>query len=76
MPSIKPIHHKKFQKFLKYIGCTFKRQKGDHIVYTRSDLKRPIIFPAITSIPVFIILNNLRVLKLSRDQYLDIIKKL
>ena len=76
MPRLRPIHHKQFQKFLKYIGCTYSRQKGDHVVYTRSDLKRPIVFPAVGSIPVFIILNNLRILGMNRDDYLDMIERI
>ena len=76
MPRLTPIHYKKFDKFLRYLGCKFIRQKGDHLIYQRADLKRPIIVPKITSIPIFVILNNLRILKISREEYLDIIEKL
>ncbi|MBA3065097.1 type II toxin-antitoxin system HicA family toxin [bacterium] len=76
MPRITPIHYKKFEKFLFYIGCEFKRQKGDHLIYQRSDLKRPIVVPAEKSLPVFIILGLLRTLKINREEYLDSLKKL
>ena len=75
MPRLAPISYKKFKIFLEYIGCTFHRQKGDHLIYRRSDLKRPIVFPA-DDLPVFIIKNNLRVLNISREEYLDIMKEL
>lgn len=76
MPSIRPISWKKFEKFVLYVGCRFERQKGDHRIYSRSDLKRPVVFPEDKVIPVFIIRNNLRVLGISHNEYLDILKKM
>lgn len=74
MPSVKPIAWHEFEKFLLYVGCVFKRQKGDHRVYWRSDLNRPVILPTYKALPVFIIRNNLRILGISVDQYLQILK--
>jgi len=76
MPRLTPIHYKKFEKFLKYIGCVFDRQKGDHLIYERSDLKRPIVFPKDISISPFVIRSNLRTLGISTKEYLDITKSL
>ena len=76
MPRLIPVHYKKFEKFLLYIGCTFERQKGSHRIYKRSDLKRPIVIPADEQIPVFVILNNLRLLNISRERYLEILESL
>jgi len=60
MPRITPIPWKKFEKFLLYIGCYFVREEGDHRIYYRNGLLRPII-PLDTQLPVFIIKNNLRI---------------
>jgi len=76
VPRITPIHYKKFEKFLFYVGCVFKRQKGDHIIYQRDDLKRPIVLPKEKTIPVFIILNILRTLKINRKEYLEILERI
>jgi len=46
------------------------------LIYDRSGLKRPVVFPADKEIPVFIIRNNLRTLKISHDEYLEILKKI
>ena len=73
MPRVTPISRKKYERFLKYIGCILKRQKGDHLIYVRSGLKRPIVFPYDKEIPVFIQRNNLRTLGLSIDEYLKIL---
>lgn len=76
MPALKPVSWKKFEKFVLYAGCHFERKRGDHRVYQREDLMRPIIFPEDKEIPVFIIRNNLRVLGISHNEYLAILKKI
>jgi len=76
MPSLKPISWRKFEKFVLYVGCHFTRKKGDHRVYQREDLKRPVIFPEDSEIPVFIIRNNLRTLGISHNDYLSILDKI
>ena len=57
------------------MGCEFRREKGDHRIYLKKKLKHPLIIPRDPSLPVFIILNNLRVLGVSREEYLESIKK-
>jgi len=76
MARLIPIHWKKFEKFLLFIGCEFVREKGDHRVYWREDLKRPIIIPRQRDLPIFIIKNNLRILGISVEQYLEILEKI
>lgn len=75
MTHIQSVHWKEFEKFLIKVGCEFKREKGDHRIYWKKNIKRPIVIPRDTSLPAFIILNNLRVLGISRDEYLKIISK-
>jgi predicted RNA binding protein YcfA (HicA-like mRNA interferase family) len=76
MPHLAPIDWKQFEKFLLYVGCTFKRQSGSHRVYWRADLNRPIILPVYENLPVFIIRNNLRTLGITVEEYLEILKKI
>ena len=75
MPRITPINWRKFEKFLIFIGCSFEREKGDHRIYWRTGLKRPVVIPKDSSLPVFIIRNNLRVLGISHEEYLTILKQ-
>lgn len=76
MVNITPIRRAKFEVFLKMTGCLLKRTKGDHLIYTRPGLKRPIVITADREVPVFIIRSNLRTLGISSDEYLAIIKQL
>mgnify|MGYP001619641005 CR=1 FL=1 len=76
MPSLGPIHWKKFDQFLTYVGCTFVRQKGDHRVYWRDGLLRPIILRTKKDVPIFEIKSNLRTLSISTEEYLSILERL
>ncbi|MBI2426422.1 MAG: type II toxin-antitoxin system HicA family toxin [Candidatus Kerfeldbacteria bacterium] len=76
MPGLRPIHWRKFEKFLFFVGCQFSREKGDHRVYTRPGLLRPIVVPRDTQLPVFIIRNNLRVLGIKVGDYLEILERI
>jgi predicted RNA binding protein YcfA (HicA-like mRNA interferase family) len=76
MPRLTPLKTRKFKKFLEYVGCYYKRTKGDHLVYDREGLNRPVIFPNEKEIPVFIIRNNLRTLDISLVDYFEILKKI
>mgnify|MGYP001614302551 CR=1 FL=1 len=76
MARITPISWREFEKFLLFLGCKFKHQRGSHRVYTRTRLKRPIIVPVYDEIPIFIVRNNLRLLSMSVEEYLEILKQL
>lgn len=76
MPRLTPISWKKFEKFLLYAGCRYSRRKGDHRIYDREGLKRPVVIPEEKILPVFIIRNNLRVLNISVKEYLEILKNI
>jgi len=76
MSQLHPVNWKEFEKFLLYIGCKYKRQKGDHRVYWREGLNRPVILPTYKNLPIFIIRNNLRTLNITVEEYLEILKKL
>ncbi|OGM92686.1 hypothetical protein A2333_00835 [Candidatus Wolfebacteria bacterium RIFOXYB2_FULL_49_7] len=70
------IEWKKFEKFLLFVGCTFDREKGDHRIYWRDDLKRPIVIPRCNPLPLFIIRNNLRILNMTIDEFATILGQL
>lgn len=70
-----PISFKKFEKFLFYVGCTFTRQRGDHRIYERVDLKRSLVVPYEKELPDFIISTNLETLGINKKEFLRIIKE-
>lgn len=42
--SISPVKTSKYRKFLTKMGCGFERKKGDHEIWTRKNLTRPVVF--------------------------------
>ena len=76
MGRIVPIPWKQFERFLLRVECVLIRQEGSHRVYWKNDLKRPIILPTYKKLPIFIIKNNLKLLNMTNEQYLNILKNL
>ncbi|NLE08267.1 MAG: type II toxin-antitoxin system HicA family toxin [Dehalococcoidales bacterium] len=75
MPRIVPIPWQRFECVILKCGCRFVREEGDHRIYNRENLIRPIVFPMEKDLPVFIIKNNLRILGVSRDDYFTKLKE-
>lgn len=76
MANLRPVHYRKFERFLVYVGCTFTRQEGDHKVYKRSGLIRPVIVRTKKDLPIIEIKSNLRTLGISTEEYLKIIENI
>ena len=69
MPSIQPVPYQTLVRIFEQDGFTFARQSGDHRIYTKLGVKRPLVIPEYRSVPVFIIRNLLRTSGMSRDRY-------
>ena len=76
MPKITAIHYQKLLRVFQKLGFVLQREKGDHLVLIKKGIPRPVIIPKYSEIPVFIIKNNLRTTKVSREEYLKILKKI
>ena len=68
MPKISNLSFKDFCLFIEIFGCIHLRTEGDHMIYTKAGLKRPIVIPRYNPLPEFIIENNLRVLGISKKE--------
>ncbi len=75
MHKIYTIKNKEFRKFLEYHGCYLKRKKGNHIIYSKKGLRRPIVFRNTGDIPLLHIQKNLKTLNLTVDDLLDFLNK-
>lgn len=76
MPKKQGVTNKRFQKFLVYAGCSLKRVSGDHFIYSRPDLSRPIIIPLDNPLPQFIVKNNLDILGISWAEFFKIMEEI
>jgi predicted RNA binding protein YcfA (HicA-like mRNA interferase family) len=74
MPPLRPVNYQTLAKVFERDGFTFARQRGDHLIYTKPGVKRPLVIPMYKELPVFIIKNLLRTAGMSREQYFDLLQ--
>lgn len=75
MPAIKPVGYKRLVKVFEQEGFTFNRQSGDHLIYVKPGIKRPVVIPMYDAVPVFIIKNLLRTAGMSRERYFELLEQ-
>lgn len=49
------------------------REQGDHMVFTKTGVIRPVVIPKYAAGPVFVIKNNLRSGGMSRERYFELL---
>ncbi len=71
---ITPIHYRKLVRVFELDGFTVKRQKGDHLILTKPQVKRPVVIKrSPREVPVIHILTNLQTAGISRERYFDLL---
>ena len=73
MPRLSPVPYKQLVKVFEAEGFRCVRTEGDHMVFTKPGVIRPIVIPKYAAVPVFIIKNNLRAGGISRDRYFELL---
>lgn len=76
MPKITPIPAFKLRKVLEKAGFKCIRMEGDHFVYSKPGIMRPVVIPDWNELPVFVIKNNLRTAELTREEYFSLLEEL
>jgi predicted RNA binding protein YcfA (HicA-like mRNA interferase family) len=74
MPKITPIPGDKLRKVFEKAGFQCVRTEGDHFVYTKQGVARPVVIPDWKEVPVFIIKNNLRTAGITREEYFALLE--
>jgi predicted RNA binding protein YcfA (HicA-like mRNA interferase family) len=76
MPRVTPVDWRRFERFVASVGCRFVRINGDHHIWEKPGVVRPVVVPRYKSIPPYIIKTNLRTLGISTKEYLRLLEKL
>jgi predicted RNA binding protein YcfA (HicA-like mRNA interferase family) len=74
VPAIRPVSYKTLVQVFERDGFTFLRQRGDHLIYTKPGVKRPLVIPIYQEVPVFIIKNLLRTAEMTRERYFELLQ--
>jgi len=56
-------------------GFRCVREEGDHMVFRKPGVARPVVIPKYSAVPVFIIKNNLRSAGMSRERYFELLSQ-
>ena len=75
MPKFSPVSYKTLAGVFEADGFRCVRIEGDHMVFTKSGVLRPVVIPKYAAIPVFIIKNNLRTAGMTRDRYFELLRQ-
>ena len=73
MSKLSPISYKQLVKVFEADGFRCVRIEGDHMVFTKPGIIRPVVIPKYAAVPVFIIKNNLRTAGMSRGRYFELL---
>ncbi len=74
MPHLAPTHYRKLVRVFEKAGFVLDRTEGDHLIYVKRGIKRPIVIPMYRDVPVFIIKNNLKVAGITREEFFELIR--
>lgn len=74
MPRLTPTDWKTQVRIFEAYGCTFVRQRGDHLVYDHPKARRPVIIPRYDEVPITVIKTNMSTVGLSREQYFALLE--
>lgn len=75
MSRIIPISYKRLIRVLELEGFSMVRERGDHMIFTKTGVLRPIIVPRYDALPVFIVKNVLRTAGISRERYFELLDR-
>ncbi len=65
-----------FRKFLEHKGLKHLRTKGDHEIWSKTEMLRPVVFQtAANPVPEFILKNNLRIMGSTRKELTDFVSR-
>jgi predicted RNA binding protein YcfA (HicA-like mRNA interferase family) len=73
--KLNPVSYRLLRKVFEADGFRLVREQGDHMVFTKEGVIRPVVIPRYDAVPVFIIKNNLRSAGMSRERYFELLNR-
>lgn len=73
---IAPVRHTLLVRIFELDGFGIVRTRGDHIVMTKPDVRRPVVIKRSTGVvPVAHIMTNMRTAGMSRDRFFELLQQ-
>lgn len=73
MPKFSPLHYRRLVRVFEAEGFRLVREEGDHMIFTKAGIVRPVVIPKYSAVPVFIIKNNLRTAGMTRERFFELL---
>jgi len=71
---ITPVHYTTLIKVFKLDGFEIKRRRGDHIIMTKSGVKRPVVIKTSPKqVPITHIRTNMTTAEMTRKRYFELL---
>lgn len=74
MVRLRPFHWRKLAKAFERDGWRLERVAGDHLIFTKMGYSRPLVIPKEKEVDVFIINNNIKTAKLTREEFFKLLE--
>jgi len=75
MPRIVPVPYQKLVRVLEAEGFALVRERGDHMIFSKPGVLRPLVVSRYDALPIFIIKNVIRTAQISRERYLELVDR-
>ena len=72
---VAPISWRRLRCVFEHDGFVFKKGKGSHWVGEKPGVTRPVVIPEYDEIGLDIIKSNMRTAGMSRERYLELLRK-
>jgi predicted RNA binding protein YcfA (HicA-like mRNA interferase family) len=69
------VKRKDFVKVLEYLGLHLDRIKGDHSIFKKPGIVRPIVITKAKEVPIVHIQTNLKTLGITLEEFYNILNK-
>jgi predicted RNA binding protein YcfA (HicA-like mRNA interferase family) len=74
--KIVPIHYEILVKIFEIEGFTVQRKKGDHVIMTKTGVKRPLVIKTSPRlVPVTHIRTNMTTAGMTRERFFELLEK-
>ena len=75
--KITPLHYETLIRIFEVDGFAIKRRKGDHIIMTKANVKRPLVIKSSPRlVPVTHIRTNLTTAGMTRERFFELLEKI
>jgi predicted RNA binding protein YcfA (HicA-like mRNA interferase family) len=75
MRKIIPVSYTRLVCVFEKDDFVYSRTRGDHLIYTKPGIPRPLVISKYDAVPVFIIKNLIRATGMSRERYFELLEE-